>query len=62
MKRVVLLVLVLMVGPSEYSPALAALDADTANMTVGLTEAASTAADSNPSRSPFDEWARGRMP
>jgi hypothetical protein len=64
MKGVVLLVLALMVGSLGYSLVLAALDADRANITVGWTEAARTAAGSTsaPAPSPFDEWARGRMP
>ena len=48
----------------EYSRLLGALDADTINPTVSLTEATSTTPPSTPipSPSPFDEWAHGRMP
>jgi hypothetical protein len=48
----------------ESSRRLAALGADMATVTISLTEATSTAPPSTPipSASPFDEWARGRMP
>jgi hypothetical protein len=64
---IVLIMLALIVANAmsfEYSRPLAALDADTANVTISLTEAASAAAPSTtiPSPSPFDEWARGRKP
>ena len=64
---IVLIMLALIVANAmsfEYSRPLAALDADTANVTISLTEATSTAAPSttSPSPSPFDEWARGRKP